>query len=319
MNLDSDLLLRSNLVRAGSTDADIRAATKTGAIERIRRGAFAPTQKLEAMSASERHILGVRAHRAAAGSDLIVSHQSAALLHGIPLWTPDLQRAHFSIARPSGGRRTTSRHVHPAILSPQDVVTAGGLSVTSPDRTVADLCKALPFEAAVCAIDAALYRRLATMNGIREALQRSGVKSTVKAQRAVNFADAGSESIGESRSRVQIHYAGLPVPMLQVDLYSDAGLFIARVDFVFEDFGVIGEFDGRVKYSKYLNPGQSPSDAVVAEKYREDALRSHGWVVVRWTWSDLEHPERLVEKLERAFELASALPRPRTILRPAVA
>jgi len=79
---------------------------------------------------------------------------------------------------------------------------------------------------------------------------------------------------------------------------------------------VIGEFDGRVKYSKYLRPGQSASDAVVAEKKREDALRSHGWIVVRWTWADLEHPERLVEKLKRAIELAATLPAPRTTFGP---
>jgi hypothetical protein len=317
MNLDDDpLLLRSQLVRSGSTDGDIRSATNSGSIERLRRGAFAPTAQLNSMSPDDRHRLHIRAHAAATRSELVVSHQSAALLHSIPLWSPDLQRVHFTVDRPGGGRKSASRHLHPAFLSSKDVVSIQGIAVTSPERTVADLCKTLSFEAAVCAADAALNRRLLTVIGVAEALGRSGKKSAVKARRVLDFCSDLSDSVGESRSRVRMHYAGLPRPAMQVNLYSESGLFIARVDFLFTDLGVIGEFDGRVKYSKYLRPGQSASDAVVAEKKREDALRSHGWIVVRWTWADLEHPERLVEKLKRAIELAATRPTPRTTFGP---
>jgi hypothetical protein len=37
------------------------------------------------------------------------------------------------------------------------------------------------------------------------------------------------------------------------------------------------------------------------EKAREDRLRDLGWQVVRWLWEDLQHPERLRERLLRAF------------------
>lgn len=320
MKPDKDpLLLRSQLIRSGSTDGDIRTATKSGSIERIRRGAFAKTTTLASCSAEDRHILQVRAHAAAARSELVVSHQSAALVHGLPMWSPDLQRVHFTVDRLSGGRTSATRHIHPAPLCPDDVVMVRGLAVTSPNRTIADLCKSLSFEAAVCVGDAALAAGLATVDGVTQALNRSGRRSIVKALRALDFCTDASESIGESRTRVQLKYAGTMRPTLQMSLYSEAGVFIARVDFVFEEYGVIGEFDGKVKYAKYLKPGQSASDAVVAEKNRENELTSHGWVVVRWTWSDLEHPERLVEKLQRAFELASTLPRPRTISRPSAA
>nr|WP_296768403.1 hypothetical protein [Rhodococcus sp. (in: high G+C Gram-positive bacteria)] len=200
-------------------------------------------------------------------------------------------------------------------MSSDDVVEIDGIKVTSPDRTIADLCKTLPFEAAVCVGDAALSTGFVTVDGVTKALNRSGRRSIVKALRALTFCTESSESVGESRSRVQIESLGFTKPALQVNLYSADGRFIARVDFLFAECGVVGEFDGKVEYTKYLQPGQSSSDVVVAEKAREDQLRSHGWVVVRWTWSDLEHPERLREKLRRAFELASALPTPRTIAR----
>ncbi|MDJ0393886.1 hypothetical protein QMK17_11140 [Rhodococcus sp. G-MC3] len=320
MHSDKDpLLLRSNLIRSGTTDGDIRVATNSGTLERIHRGAFVPTADLSSLGVAERHILRVRAHAASARSSLVVSHESAALVHGLPLWSPNLQRVHFTVDRTSGGRTSQTRHVHPAPLSSDDVVELHGMNVTSPDRTIADLCKSMSFEAAVCVGDAALSKGTATVDGVTQALNRSGRRSIVKAFRALGFCMDSSESIGESRSRVHLKFLGFTGPALQMNLYSPDGMFIARVDFLFDECGVVGEFDGKVKYTKFLKPGQSSSDVVVAEKAREDELRSYGWVVVRWTWSDLEHPQRLREKLKRAFELADTLPRPRTIARASAA
>ena len=86
-----------------------------------------------------------------------------------------------------------------------------------------------------------------------------------------------------------------------------AGRRIGRVDFHFDGI-VLGEFDGRVKYGRLLKPGQSPGDAVFAEKQREDALRDLGFQVVRWTWDDLEAPGQVAERVRRAIARA-AMPR----------
>lgn len=48
-----------------------------------------------------------------------------------------------------------------------------------------------------------------------------------------------------------------------------------------------------VKYS-------SPED-LRAEKAREDRLREVGYEVVRLTWADLDHPERVRAKILAAF------------------
>ena len=69
-----------------------------------------------------------------------------------------------------------------------------------------------------------------------------------------------------------------------------------RVDFAWPDVGVVGEFDGRIKYGRQL-AGSDPHGVVFAEKLREDALRRAGWTVVRWTWADLKSPRRLVQRL----------------------
>lgn len=309
------LLLRRNLIRTGSTDNDIRSAKSAGSITSLRRGAFASTAALATMRAEDKHLLTVRAHLSAARSDLVVSHQSAAVVHGFAMWSPDLTRVHVTTDRTAGGRTTRNSHVHAAPLTDDDVTVVNGIAVTSADRTVADLLRILRFEAGVCVGDAALHSGSATVEGVTAALERSVGRGVVNARRTLAFCDSRSESVGESRTRVLLHRLNIPLPELQVNLYSESGPFLGRVDFLFL-IGVILEFDGDVKYMKHLKPGQTPADAVIAEKLREDEIRSLGWVFVRCKWSELAHPDRFLAKLQRAFELAASLPTPRTVTRP---
>ena len=90
-----------------------------------------------------------------------------------------------------------------------------------------------------------------------------------------------------------MHRWGLAPSALQFEVRRRSGGLVGRTDFAWEDRGVLGEFDGRVKYGRLLRPGQDPGDAVFEEKRREDAIRDEGWGVVRWVWSDLNVPHRL--------------------------
>ncbi|KAA0024190.1 hypothetical protein [Antrihabitans cavernicola] len=92
-----------------------------------------------------------------------------------------------------------------------------------------------------------------------------------------------------------------PAPELQTSFFDGDGQQIGRSDFFFEGHGVIGEFDGKVKYGKYLRAGQQPGDAVYLEKLREDSLRDMGWEMVRWNWADLTRPAEVRARFERAF------------------
>ena len=59
---------------------------------------------------------------------------------------------------------------------------------------------------------------------------------------------------------------------------------------------VLVEFDGEVKYDG--------SRALFDEKRREDALRREGWVVVRFVWADLRHPDRIARRINEAVALS---------------
>ena len=121
------------------------------------------------------------------------------------------------------------------------------------------------------------------------------------AGRVIAFADGGSESVGESRSRVMLHREGLPRPELQMTVCDEDGIFLGRADFGYRRRKVLGEFDGRVKYQNGLR-ADDPGEVVFREKQREDALRAAGWAVVRWIWADLDEPAAVVHRLRRALD-----------------
>jgi very-short-patch-repair endonuclease len=106
--------------------------------------------------------------------------------------------------------------------------------------------------------------------------------------------DGRAESPGESRTRMVLSALGLPVEP-QVEIIDADGELVGRVDFLVAD-RVVVEFDGAVKYR-----GDSGADVLIAEKRREDRLRELGYEVVRVTWDELAHPERLHAKVRAAL------------------
>lgn len=172
--------------------------------------------------------------------------------------------------------------------------------MTSLARTVVDHARTVPLVQAVAAGDRALLAgldRTELDDQLEAARARRGV---ARARYAATLLDSRSESVGESVSRVAFVEGGLPAPESQVELFDDTRL-IARVDFLWPEYGTVGEFDGRIKYGRLLQPGESAADAVFREKQREDAIRELGYQTVRWTWPDLFPPDQLVSRLRRAF------------------
>ncbi len=112
------------------------------------------------------------------------------------------------------------------------------------------------------------------------------------------FVDGRSESVGETRCRIELVTHGIPL-VPQVPIRDRDGNVFARVDFVIEGYKVVVEFDGRVKYA------EGDKQVLWDEKRREDRLRALGYLVVRITWADLEHPGAAVAKVRRAMAQAA--------------
>lgn len=227
------------------------------------------------------------AARGFVGPSTYFSHTSAAVIHGLPLLTRRLPEV--VAVRTGGGHGAINRTLHArrASLAAEDIAEVDGLPVTSLARTVADLVRELPFPEAVMIADVGLAKGLDRGELLERTAKGRGCRM---AARALLFADPRSESAGESLSRVRIHQLGLPAPDLQRDLYDARGRFLGRTDFWWEEFRLVGEFDGKMKYADSLKPGQSPADAIMDEKFRERGMFGAGCYVVRWYWADLWKP-----------------------------
>jgi hypothetical protein len=280
------LVLRSGLLDVGVVDSEIRRDCRAGRLVRLRRGAYLPGDET-VRSSEARHALLVAAEAARVDPSSVVSHVSAAVLHGLPVWDVPLGRVQVTRARSTGARNGPSVRVHSAPLDPAEVVQLGGVRSTSAARTVVDLARRSSFESAVVTADAALRTGLVTRESLDRALLRAtGWKGVPAARRAIAFADGRSASVGESRSRVAIWRAGLPPPTLQWEV-RHRGALLGRTDFAWEERRLVAEFDGQVKYGRLLLPGQDAGDVVFDEKLREDSIRAAGLTVKRWTWRDL--------------------------------
>jgi hypothetical protein len=299
------LHLRREALQQGWSDGELERLVRAGELTRLRRGAY--IDRVLPMAGAERHRLLIRATLHGLRRPAVVSHQSAAVLLGLPLWDVALDRVHVTRRPPAWTDSSGVLCTHVARLRDDEIQEVEGVLVTTPVRTALDLARSLPHEAAVVCLDAALHRGLLTHEALRARLvDISGTPGSRTAARAVLAADGRSESVGESRSRVILTRWGLAPSALQFEVRSPHGPVIGRTDFAWEDNGLVGEFDGRVKYGRLLRPGEDPGDAVFAEKRREDAIREEGWGVVRWVWADLARADRLAARVRRSRERAAA-------------
>jgi hypothetical protein len=298
------LWLRPQLLAAGYSDDDLRRLRRTGGLTRVRRGAYVPAVDERLRGRETRHALTVRAAVAQLPTQSVISHTSAAVLHGLPIWRMPLDRVHVTRDRSSGGgHRHNGLHVHHAPLRPDELDVVDDVPVTTVARTLVDLARGTPFEQSMVVIDAALYTEAVTRGALDDAVRRAARwPGNHKARRAAAFAASGAESVGESRSRVALARFQVPAPLLQWEVPGPTR--IGRADFAWPEQRTVGEFDGRVKYGRLLQPGQQPGDVVFAEKLREDAIRDTGLRVVRWVWDELDAFGDVVARLQRAFTAA---------------
>lgn len=281
-----------DLVRHAVTSADRDAFYRRiddGTTTRVIRGVAVPTAIWDEAEPSERHRILVHAALATTHQHVVVARRSAAVLHRLP-WVGALPpfAEVISLGGPGRSTRTIEISGHP----PGSTVEIDSLPVTALARTLADVARAAEFEGAVVAADAAAARDPSVIAmALVEVAEWPGHQGAAKAAAALEFADPLAETPGESLSRASIARARLPRPVLQAE-FPRLGGGTWRTDFWWPKFGVLGEFDGRLKYS-----GPTASEVVLAEKAREDELRAQVRAFVRWGWDVARSPVELSRRL----------------------
>ena len=115
---------RAVLLAAGVSDRELRRLRRGGEIMAVRPGAYVVEDL--AQDAVLRHRFAVHAAHACLGAGAVISHVSAAVLHGLPLWAAPPARVHATRDRRSGARTSRVLHLHAAALEPDEVVAVDG-------------------------------------------------------------------------------------------------------------------------------------------------------------------------------------------------
>lgn len=276
------LINYSDWYATGGTRGDLERALEAGAVRKIRRGVLLDDRT--AAGPQSQHLAQVRAAVPVLNETTFVDRTSAAVVHELPVFASRLRRV--TVLRTGGGHGVIRPLIHArsGSVDAADVVLVNGVPVTSLARTAADLARQLPFTEAVMTVDAAL-RLGAKRDDIFARLD--GVHGSRRAARAVGFADARAESPGESISRAIMHLAGLPAPDLQHEVFAADGTFLGRLDFFWDEAGLGGEFDGRVKYTELANGGIDAGTVIWDEKRRELQVGDRITGMARWVWPEL--------------------------------
>ncbi|WP_411701113.1 hypothetical protein [Conyzicola sp.] len=279
-----------------------------GSEVRIAGGAYVDAGEWTALGARERYLVKIRAVVETRRHRAVLSHRSAAAIHGLPALEPWPGSVHFTAGVTSGGRSSGDVVRHSAHLADGDVVEIDGLLVTSIARTVLDLAVAEPELASVTALDRALHidrKNISPTLLTTEELWRTynahmPFRGHVRARNAFEFAVTEADSPLESVSRVNMRIIGFPAPELQHRFDDYRGL-IGYSEFYWPKHGLVGEADGRSKYTDpAFKKGRSLEQVLLDEKERADRIRATGPDVSRWGWQTAIQPEALRRHLVAA-------------------
>lgn len=135
-----------------------------------------------------------------------------------------------------------------------------GAAITRPLRTAFDLARLSGPTAGIVALDRLLSLRLVDRADLARLVdERRAWRGSVRAARALGAAEDRVRSPMETVMRLEWRRAGLPPPRCNAAVEDEDGRFVAMVDLLDEETGLVGEYDG--------------GHHAAAERRRLDAIR----------------------------------------------
>lgn len=158
-------------------------------------------------------------------------------------------------------------------LTADDIMSIGGVRVTTPLRTALDLGCNLRRRDALAALDQLMQASGLTQEDLGQgALRYFRRRGVVQLRELIPLADPRSESARESWTRLEIIDAGLPIPEIQFWVDLD-GVPTYRLDLAYPKHRIAVEYDGDEFHLR--TEDQRRHDAE-----RRTWLRDHGWTVI---------------------------------------
>ena len=303
--LRSSIVTTDQLISRGHSSHSVGRAVDDGTLVRLRPGFYVDSHARE-LGRGQRHLLSAIATDSAMDG-AVLTHWSAAMAHGLPDWGLPLRKVSVSRQGHATRSRSTRRVRHDLCpLDPDEIVVVDGISLTSAERAVIDVARTYDPVSSVAVAEAALNRGLVTEDSLHDALGRAAGRAGIKrARSAIALSDAASESVAETRSRLYFADFQLPEPETQVDIFDKDGSLIGRVDFLWREFGVIGECDGFGKYFDGADAAETRR-RLGAEKDRDALLMALGYRLLHWRWADFDRPWVLAQRIRDVLLAAAA-------------
>lgn len=303
-DLSDVVFLRREAIADGYTDRAIRALVRAGVWHRVRHGAYVSGALWGELDGADRHRVRARAVLRTAHPSTVLSHVSAAVEHGAPVWGVDLDVVHVTRTDGKPRRREAGVVHHTGVLPDDDIVEVNGVPATRPLRVAAEMTTVTSVESALVSVDALL--RMAGADDGDIAAQQATVNRwpySLASQVVFRLADPRHESPGESRTAYFCWQMHLPKPAPQVKIRDETGAVVARLDFAWAAFGVFLEFDGKEKYLRFRRDRETLDQFLMREKEREELVcKLTGWTCVRISWAELHRPEVLARRIRAILD-----------------
>jgi len=282
-------------LRAGLSRADIRDLCRSGRWRRLALGTYLVTSGGDPVP-SRRSL--IRAAVSSFGPRALAVLGTAAELHGIGgLRRTDEIHVSVPVDDPRARRTTdTTLVVHQLTLSPEAVSSVGGIPVTTPVATVADLILRMDRYSAVCVLDSALNQQLMSDTDLMRIPRLiRGRRGAVAARRHLAEADGRAQSPLETRARLRCVDGRVPPDTLQIDVRDEDGYLLGLGDLGWRAARLVAEADG-------AGPHGTPQ-AIFQDRRRQNLFTNAGWRVLRFTWADTLNPDYIPYVVREALRL----------------
>lgn len=301
------VFLRREAAALGYNPRAFDRLIRSGVITRVRTGAYVFSDQWEAMSTAEQYATRSRAAARTAQTDVVLSHTSSLALLTDEWWDLPLDEVHLTRTDRCSGRRDAGVRQHSGLILPGDVECDGQLERMSPTRTALEVSTLVDLERALVVTNSLLHAGLTTVERLEHrCVDMQQWPGSLTHELVLRHCDPLIESVGETRTYMALYRAGFPRPIPQFEVWDRNGRLVARLDFAIPQLGIWIEFDGKVKYEKFRQAGESIADTVLREKKRERTVSQLTQLeCARVDWSDLAHPRRFGERIHEAARAAA--------------
>jgi very-short-patch-repair endonuclease len=258
------------LFALGYTRHQIRSRRDVGRLHPVYKGVYAVGYKK--LSPEGYQMAAVLA----CGPHAVLSHKSAAALHG--LLRTDQVKVDVTVPGTSRNSRPRIRVHRTRVLHEEDIATIDGIPVTSLARTLLDIASVLRPQPLLYAIEEAVRQEVFDLKAVNRAIERTPMRAGVaRLQTALGGYKPPPRTRSKSERRLfdALCRAGLPPPLVNAPF---AGY---ELDFYWPQFRLVVELDSPHYHS---SPREFETDR------RKDAvLQRAGLAVLRVTEERVEH------------------------------